>query len=80
MTNALTPVIFNMFMAFTKKDIDLSWRLTFLFPLAMHLITVVVVLSGRDLPDGQFDELEKSGAKQKGDSSTVLKVSIRISL
>ena len=69
-----------MFLAATNNNVDLSWRLTFLLPLAMHLITTVVVMSGRDLPDGQFKELEQSGAKQKGDSSTVLKVSIRISL
>merc|ERR1719261_2199433 len=73
-TNALTPVVFNMFMAITNKKIDLAWRLTFLLPLIMHLGTVLVVLSGRDLPDGQFGELEQSGAKLKGDSSTVLKV------
>ena len=75
-TNALTPVVFNMFMAFTSQNIDLSWRLTFLLPLAMHLVTSVIVLSGRDLPDGQFKELEQSGAKQKGDSSIVMKVGI----
>jgi len=40
----------------------------------MHLVTSLVVLSGRDLPDGQFAELEQSGAKQKGDGSIVLKV------
>ena len=75
-TNALTPVVFNIMMAATNKNIDLAWRLTFLLPLAMHLVTSVVVLSGRDLPDGQFGELERSGAKQKGDSSIVLKVGI----
>ena len=75
-TNALTPVVFNIMMAATNKNIDLAWRLTFLLPLAMHLVTTVVVLSGRDLPDGQFKELEQSGAKQKGDSSIVLKVGI----
>ncbi len=63
-------------MAATSKNIDLAWRLTFLLPLAMHLITSLVVLSGRDLPDGQFAELEQSGAKQKGDSSIVIKVRI----
>ena len=78
MTNALTPVVFNIFMAITNKKIDLAWRLTFLLPLIMHLGTVLVVLSGRDLPDGQFGELERSGAKQKGDSSIVLKVGISI--
>ena len=78
MTNALTPVVFNMFMAITNKNIDLAWRLTFLLPLAMHLGTVFVVLSGRDLPDGQYGELEQSGAKQKGDGSIVMKVGISI--
>ena len=75
-TNALTPVVFNIFMAATNKDIDRAWRLTFLLPLAMHVITSFIVLSGRDLPDGQFKELEQSGAKQKGDSSIVIKVGI----
>ena len=28
---------------------------------------------GRDLPDGNFDELEASGAKQKADGSVVFK-------
>ncbi len=37
---------------------------------------MVVVSSGRDLPDGNFGELEQSGAKQKGDSSIVIKVRI----
>ena len=77
-TNALTPVVFNIMMAATSKNIDLAWRLTFLLPLAMHLITSLVVLSGRDLPDGQFAELEQSGAKQKGDGSIVMKVGISI--
>ena len=67
-----------MFLAATNQNVDLSWRLTFLLPLAMHLITTVVVLSGRDLPDGQFKELEQSGAKQKGDGSLVLKVGLSI--
>merc|ERR1719487_2548558 len=73
-TNALTPVVYSMMLAATNKDVDRAWRLTFLLPLAMHLITSIVVLSGRDLPDGQFKELEQSGAKQKGDGSIVLKV------
>ena len=75
-TNALTPVVFNIFMAATNKDIDRAWRLTFLLPLSMHVITSFIVLSGRDLPDGNFKELEQSGAKQKGDSSIVIKVGI----
>ena len=75
-TNALTPVIFNIMMAITSKNIDLSWRLTFLVPLLMHVVSALICLTGRDLPDGQYSELEQSGAKQKGDSSIVMKVGI----
>jgi len=32
-----------------------------------------IALSGRDLPDGNFKELEASGAKQKSSSGIVLK-------
>merc|ERR1719478_519124 len=72
-TNALTPVIFNIMMAMTSKNINLSWRLTFLVPLAMHVISAVICLTGRDLPDGQYKELEQSGAKQKSDPMIVIK-------
>jgi NNP family nitrate/nitrite transporter-like MFS transporter len=73
-TNALTPVIFSIFMSITGKDQNLSWRLTFIIPLAMHVISALICLTGRDLPDGQYKDLEQSGAKQKGDSSIVIKV------
>ena len=63
-------------MAITSKNIDLSWRLTFLVPLLMHVVSALICLTGRDLPDGQYKELEKAGAKQKGDSSIVIKVRI----
>ena len=63
-------------MAITSKNIDLSWRLTFLVPLLMHVVSALICLTGRDLPDGQYKELEQSGAKQKGDSSIVIKVRI----
>jgi NNP family nitrate/nitrite transporter-like MFS transporter len=55
---------------------DLSWRLTFLLPLAMHIFGALFVLSGRDLPDGNFKELELSGAKQKSQGGIVTKVGL----
>ena len=42
-------------------------------PLIMHLGAAAYVMSGRDLPDGNFAELELSGAKQKAKSGTAVK-------
>ena len=55
-------------------DEDISWRLCFLVPLALHIIGGLLCLTGRDLPDGNFKELETSGAKQKSNPAIVLKV------
>ena len=55
-------------------DEDTSWRLCFLVPLALHILGGVICLTGRDLPDGNFKELETSGAKQKSNPGGVLKV------
>jgi len=74
MTNLLMPFIFLGFMAATGEDEDRSWRLCFLVPLGLHLASSALVMTGRDLPDGNFKELEISGAKQKSDSSVVAKV------
>jgi len=74
-TNLVMPYIFLLFLAFTDDE-NTSWRLCYLVPLVLHLIGGLSVLSGRDLPDGNYAELESSGAKQKGDSKTVLKVGV----
>ena len=68
------PFVFLGFMAATGDNEDQSWRLCFLVPLALHLISAALTMTGRDLPDGNFKELETSGAKQKSDSSVVAKV------
>ena len=60
------------FLAATDDE-KLSWRLCFLVPLALHIVSGLMALSGRDLPDGNFKELEMSGAKQKSDPTIVLK-------
>jgi len=73
-TNLLMPYIFLMFMMFTGDDESASWRLSFLIPLALHIIGGCWVLTTTDLPDGNYRELEQSGAKQKADSKTVIKV------
>ena len=60
------------FLAATDDE-NLSWRLCFLVPLVLHIAAGLMALSGRDLPDGNFKELEASGAKQKSNSGVVLK-------
>jgi len=72
-TNLTMVFIFQGFLAATDDE-NLSWRLCFLVPLTLHLVSGCMALSGRDLPDGNFKELERSGAKQKSNSGIVLKV------
>jgi len=72
-TNLLMVFIFLGFMA-ASDDEDRSWRLCFLVPLALHIAGGVFCLTGRDLPDGTFKELESSGATQKSNPGIVLKV------
>lgn len=76
LTNLTMPLFFAMFMAMTSENEDLSWRLSFLIPLILHLASAGLALSGRDLPDGNFKELELSGAKQKSKSGVVTKVGL----
>ena len=75
-TNLLMPYFFLAFMEATGKDEDLSWRLTYLIPLACHIISMAMCLSGREFPDGNFHELEFSGGKQKSNGSAVLKIGL----
>merc|ERR1711966_224494 len=53
-TNALTPVVFNIMMAATNKNIDSAWRLTFLLPLAMHLVTSVIMSQTKEQKVGEM--------------------------
>jgi len=72
-TNLLMPYIFLLFLAFTDDE-NTSWRLCYIVPLVLHLLGGLSVLTGRDLPDGNYRELESSGAKQKADGTLVLKL------
>jgi NNP family nitrate/nitrite transporter-like MFS transporter len=79
-TNLLMPYIFLGFYgavsgSSAEKE-DLSWRLCYIVPLAMHLCGGFFALTARDLPDGNIAELEKSGAKQKSKGSIVLKTGL----
>ena len=73
-TNLTMPYVFLIFASFVDNDYSVAWRISYLVPLAFHLCGGLMVLTARDLPDGNFKELETVGAKQKSNVSTVLKV------
>ena len=75
-TNLVMPFIMLGFLGATDEDEDLSWRLCYIVPLVMHLAAVAYVLTGRDLPDGNYSELESSGAKQKSSGGVAVKVGL----
>jgi len=76
-TNLLMPFIFLAILHHNGDgDEDRAWRDCFLFPAALHLVIGMASLLGRDLPDGNFDELEASGAKQKADGGVIFKVGL----
>merc|ERR1711871_1691620 len=60
----------------TNNDVGRAWRLCFLVPLAFHLMGATFVYSGTDLPDGNYDHLQKSGHKQKTSGGLVAKVGL----
>ena len=70
------PLFFLLFMSATGQDEDRSWRLTYLIPLLMHILSMAMSLSSQDLPDGNYGELENSGVKQKSKGSAVLKIGL----
>jgi len=75
-TNLLMPYVMLGFLAATDDNVDLSWRLCYVLPLAVQLGAVFVVLSGRDLPDGNFHELEMDGLKKRAISRIVIHVGV----
>ena len=79
-TNLLMPFIFlgfyNAVSGTSAEKEDLSWRLCYLVPLAMHILGGLFALTARDLPDGNIAQLEASGAKQKSKGSIILKTGL----
>jgi len=47
------------------EAIDFTWRFIILVPMLMHIVAALFIMTGRDLADGSYSELETSGAKQK---------------
>merc|ERR1719460_2318194 len=70
------PFIYRAFMAATDQNEDVSWRLCFIVPFVLHLLGALFAITGRDLPDGNYAELEALGAKQKSSGGVVTKVGL----
>mmetsp|Transcript_35808 Transcript_35808/g.114638 ORF Transcript_35808/g.114638 Transcript_35808/m.114638 type:complete len:687 (-) Transcript_35808:281-2341(-) len=70
-TNLTMPYIFLIMMSFANDEVDRAWRLCYIVPLVLHVVGAAAVFTARDLPDGNYKELEMSGAKQKGNGSLV---------
>ena len=73
-TNLTMPFVFLIMMAFVNNNESLSWRLSYIVPTIFHLFGGIATLTARDLPDGNYKELENIGAKQPSKSKTVLSV------
>mmetsp|Transcript_22227 Transcript_22227/g.67517 ORF Transcript_22227/g.67517 Transcript_22227/m.67517 type:complete len:631 (+) Transcript_22227:222-2114(+) len=72
-TQLVMPYVMLGFLRATGTDaagIDRAWRLCMIVPAALHILASVLVILGRDLPDGNYRELETSGAKEKGRGAT----------
>ena len=75
-TTLLMGRIYDVFLSATDNNEDLSWRLCFLVPLALHLMAAAFALTGKDLPDGNYKALERQGSKQKSKTDVVTKVGL----
>ena len=68
-TLLVMPMVMEGMLQLTGDDRngqDKAWRLCMLVPGCLCLVATLAVITGRDLPDGNYRELERSGAKQKG--------------
>merc|ERR1719238_676754 len=75
-TQLVMPQVMLGILGATGNNVSLSWRLCFIVPLVMHLLSALFVFSGRDLPDGNYRQLEKAGAKQKVKGGVVAKIGL----
>lgn len=73
-TNLTMPLVFLIMASFVRQDFSMAWRLSYIVPLIFHLVGGFLVLTARDLPDGNFKELEQAGVKQPSKTGVVLSV------
>ena len=75
-TQLVMPAIMGGMLTATGNNVNLSWRVCFAIPLGMHIISAMFVITGRDLPDGNYAELEKKGVKAKSRGATTAKIGV----
>jgi NNP family nitrate/nitrite transporter-like MFS transporter len=75
LTTLLMPIFYRAILSFVDNE-NIAWRLCFIVPLLLHIFGAIFAMTGRDLPDGNYKELETSGAKQKSSTSVVTKVGL----
>jgi len=76
-TQLVMPYVMLGFLQATGTDgpgVDRAWRLCMIVPASLHVIASVLIILGRDLPDGNYRELETSGAKQKSQGAKAVMI------
>eukprot|EP00741_Cyanophora_paradoxa_P007616 tig00001177_g7366.t1 len=75
-THLLMPVIMNSFSNYGYTP-HMQWRLTMIIPGVVAIVTgICVILFTRDLPEGNYRELQKKGLKQKVDTKAAVKIAL----
>jgi NNP family nitrate/nitrite transporter-like MFS transporter len=73
-TQLLMPVVFLAIQSASSSNDNLTWRLCMIVPALMHISAAALAISARDMPDGNYGQLEHIGAKKKGESWEPLKI------
>ena len=79
-TNLVMPFVFsaiyNLLEGTPLDKEDRAWRYCYFLPVALCLVAGCAALTGRDLPDGNIGQLEKTGAKQKPQGRIVMRTGL----